>query len=279
LAAAAIAAAVAGLAPAAQAEARRGYSWEYAPGADTIASRIAPPPGFRRIAVEPDSFAEWLRHLPLKPEGAPVLLFDGRPKPDQTLHAAVIDIDVGRRDLQQCADAVIRLRAEYLYAGSPAERARIAFNFTSGDRVSFGRWADGWRPVVANNRVSWRRSGARGDGRAQFAEYLAKVFTYAGSKSLERELVPVADPTRPRGGDIFIQGGFPGHAVIVVDVARDPNSRHVMLLAQSFMPAQSIHVLKNPKGGVWYDAAAGDPETPEWRFQAGNARRFREARP
>jgi hypothetical protein len=229
--------------------------------------------------VAPDSFPDWLRYLPLKPPGAPVLLFDGRPKSDQTLHAAVIDIDVGRRDLQQCADAVIRLRAEYLYAGSPAERASIAFNFTSGERVAFARWAQGWRPVVAANRVSWRRNGVRGTDRAQFAAYLATVFAYAGSHSLERELVPVADPAKARGGDIYIQGGFPGHAVIVVDAAVDPNGRHVMLLAQSFMPAQSIHVLRNPQGGVWYDAAAGDPQTPEWRFRSGQARRFRETRP
>lgn len=207
------------------------------------------------------------------------MLYNGRPKPDQSLHAAVIDLDIGTRDLQQCADAVIRLRAEYLYAGGAAERARIAFDFTSGDRVSFARWAQGWRPVVARNRVSWRRDGARGTGRAQFAAYLSTIFAYAGSASLERELEPVTDTARPRGGDVFVAGGFPGHAVIVVDVAADPNGRHVMLLAQGFMPAQSMHVLKNPKGGVWYDAAAGDPETPEWTFRAGQARRFREAGP
>lgn len=232
-----------------------------------------------RVAAAPESFADWLRHLPLKPAGSPVLHFDGRPKPNQSLHAAVIDIDVGKRDLQQCADAVIRLRAEYLYAGGAADRARIAFDFTSGDRVSFARWAEGWRPVVVKNRVSWQRSGARGNDRALFADYLATIFTYAGSKSLERELAPVRDARKAQGGDVFIQGGFPGHAVIVVDVAVDPNGRHVMLLAQSFMPAQSIHVLKNPKGGVWYDAAAGDPETPEWTFRAGHVRRFREEAP
>jgi len=174
--------------------------------------------------------------------------------------------------------AVIRLRAEYLYTNA-ADRQRIAFNFTSGDRVAFARWAEGWRPVVAGNRVTWARNGARGMDRAQFAAYLEKIFTYAGSQSLERELVQVRDSAKVLGGDVFIQGGFPGHAVIVVDTAEDPNGRRVMLLAQSFMPAQSIHVLKNPAGGVWYDAAAGDPETPEWKFRAGHARRFREEAP
>ncbi|MCW5770243.1 MAG: DUF4846 domain-containing protein [Rhodospirillaceae bacterium] len=263
----------------AMAEATRGYSWPHSANAETIEQRFAPPPGFARVAVTPGGFADWLRHLPLKPAGAPVLLYDGRRKADQTRHAAVVDIDVGRRDLQQCADSVIRLRAEYLYAGDPAERAGIAFAFTSGDRVSFARWAEGWRPVVSRNRVSWRRDGARGMGRAQLAAYLATIFAYAGTQSLERELVPVPPGSLARGGDIFIEGGFPGHAVIVVDVAADPNGRRVMLLAQGFMPAQSLHVIKNPKGGVWYDAAAGDPETPEWRFKAGHARRFAEPAP
>jgi len=210
------------------------------------------------------------------PEGTPVRHFDGKLKPNQNVHAAVIDIDVGARDLQQCADAVIRLRAEYLYAGPPADRTRIAFNFTSGDRVSFARWADGWRPLVVKDRVWWQRNGGRGMNRAQFAAYLAAIFTYAGSKSLEKELAPVADNAKVEGGDVLIYGGFPGHAVIVVDVAEDANGRRLMLLAQSFMPAQSIHVLKNPKGGVWYDAALGDPETPEWRFRPGQLRRFRD---
>jgi hypothetical protein len=40
-----------------------------------------------------------------------VLLYNGAPKFRQDVHAAVIDIDVGTRDLQQCADATMRLRA------------------------------------------------------------------------------------------------------------------------------------------------------------------------
>src|SRR5262245_29113468 len=105
------------------------YHWSRpAPTPDTLASRIAPPPGFERVAVERGSFAAWLRGLPLKAPGAPVLLHTGAPKPRQDVHAAVVDIDVGTRDLQQCADAVMRLRAEWLFAG---DRAReIAFNDT-----------------------------------------------------------------------------------------------------------------------------------------------------
>jgi hypothetical protein len=58
----------------APAAAELGYAWRdgrAARPAETLASRIAPPPGFVRAAVEPASFAAWLRGLPLKPAGAP----------------------------------------------------------------------------------------------------------------------------------------------------------------------------------------------------------------
>lgn len=48
-------------------------------------------------------------------------------------------------------------------------------------------------------------------------------------------------------GDVFIKGGFPGHAVMVVDIAVDESTQEkVFLLAQSYMPAQEIQILKNP---------------------------------
>ena len=95
-------------------------------------------------AAAPESFASWLRGLPLKPEGSPVKLYNGRDKARQDVHAAVIDIDVGSRDLQQCADAVMRLRAEWQF--SNGHKNEIAFNFSDGGRVPFSRYAKGERP-------------------------------------------------------------------------------------------------------------------------------------
>jgi hypothetical protein len=246
-------------------------------GRDTIASRFVPPPGYTRIDAPPGSFAAWLRHLPLKPKGTKVRLHDGRLKANQSVHAAVVDLDIGRRDLQQCADAVMRLRAEYLY--SKRRYRAIAFNFTSGDRAAFSRWADGWRPRIVGRRVRWVRRGGRGTAYPNFRAYLVSVFNYAGSYSLSRELKPVRDPADIRMGDAFVQGGFPGHAVIVVDMAVERASgRKAFLLAQSFMPAQNLHVLKNPSrgdGDAWYTVPAGTKlRTPEWTFALHHLRRF-----
>jgi len=252
------------------------YPWleRAAPGADTIATRFQPPEGYARVAVADGSFGAWLRNLPLLPGTPDVLLYDGTPKHNQTAQVAVIDIDVGNRDLQQCADAVIRLRAEYLrWAGRDRD---VCFRFTNGEPAAWSRWAEGFRPTIEGRRASWARTAKPARGYSAFRGYLTAVFRYAGTASLERELGP-ADRVEP--GDVFVEGGFPGHAVIAVDVAESRAGRAV-LLAQSYMPAQQVHVLVNPadpEASPWYEY---DPSssfvTPEWRFDSGRAMRFSE---
>jgi hypothetical protein len=216
-----------------------------------------------------------LRGLPLRPPGTAVELFDGRPKARQDVHFAVVDIDTGSRDLQQCADAVIRMRAEYLFDAGCA--ARVAFDFTSGDEARWSAWAAGSRPQVQGSDVSWRSSAARDASYSNFRRYLDLVFTYAGSSSLEHELVRVEDSSQIQAGDVFIRGGFPGHAVLVLDVAADSEGQRVFLLAQSYMPAQDFHVLRDPthRDNPWYEARPnGVLTTPEWTFAFDDLHRF-----
>jgi hypothetical protein len=242
-----------------------------------LEDRIAPPDGFRRVPVAEGSFGAWLRRLPIR-DGRPLVrLHDGRLKGNQEAHWAVIDIDTGSRNLQQCADAVMRLRAEYLRASGRGKS--VAFDFTSGDRAAFAQWSEGYRPRVRGNAVSWQRSARPDDSYESFRAYLDVVFTYAGSASLERELTRVASPQEIAPGDVFIQGGAPGHAVLVLDVAAHERSgRKVFLLAQSYMPAQDVHVLRSPgssNGDPWYAADfEGALETPEWTFEKKHLRRF-----
>ncbi|RMH86130.1 MAG: hypothetical protein D6681_16080 [Calditrichaeota bacterium] len=241
--------------------------------------RIPAPPGFRRIKPPQDSFARWLQHLPLKPGHPPVYLYNGKMKPNQAVHAAVVDIDVGNRDLQQCADAVIRLRAEYLYSRKAFDA--LHFNFTSGDRVDFSRWINGERPRVTGNQVIWQHTRQPGSDYRNFRDYLTTIFTYAGTYSLRREMIPVKNVQDMKIGDVFIEGGFPGHAVMVVDMAVHPQTgEKVFLLAQSYMPAQDIHILKNPSDSSlspWYPVDFGNIlHTPEWTFRRSDLRRFTE---
>lgn len=250
------------------------YPWsDGLASAGTLETAILPPPGFARVAAESGSFGAWLRGLPLKPSGAPVLLFNGKEKPRQDAHTAVLAIDTGTRDLQQCADAIMRLRAEWLFA---AERFDdIAFNFTEGGRVPFSRWAKGERPNPSGK--TWKKSAAADKSYASFRKYMDNVFAYAGTASLEKELNSASTPDL-QIGDVFIKGGFPGHAVLIADLAEHAVTKAKrFLLIQSFMPAQEMHVLKNPANGdgsPWYAPPDGDLVTPEWTFALGSLKRW-----
>ncbi|MEZ4827710.1 MAG: DUF4846 domain-containing protein [Bacteroidia bacterium] len=233
--------------------------------------RIPVPEGYHRVEVASHSFASWLRSLPLKPGRPEVKLFNGSPKYNQNAHYVVIDIDPGTRDLQQCADAVMRLKAEYHFACG--EYDQIHFNFTSGDRADYIKYRDGYRPQFTGNKVYWSKSASADASYRNFRKYMDLVFSYAGTFSLEKELQPVTDINEVQAGDVFIQGGFPGHAVVVVDVAENNETgKRIFLLAQSYMPAQEMHVLRNYEEGAlnpWYSAAPGTVYTPEWTFPEG----------
>ena len=239
---------------------------------------IPPPRGFTRGSSPEESFSRWLRRLPIKQGNPPVRLFNGRKKTNQMAHAAVIDLDVGSKDLQQCADAVIRLRAEFLHSRDRV--AEIAFNFTSGHRAEYSKWMEGFRPSIDGNEVRWRRSSERDASYLNFRKYLETVFIYAGTYSLSREMMPVRESDKADIGDVFIRGGFPGHAAIIVDLAVNPETgARAFLLAQSFMPAQDIHILKNlgdTRFDPWYLlGGSSELRTPEWTFQWSDLRSFR----
>ncbi len=246
---------------------------------DMLTNRILPPAPYQRKKAPANSFSEWLRHLPLKTGKPEVMLYNGQRKGNQSAHYAVVNMDVGKRDLQQCADAVMRLRAEYLYGTKQANK--IHFNFTSGDNIPYSKWKDGYRISLNKNKVKWNKTKGLDASYATFKKYLIQIFNYAGTFSLSKELKPVGNIKDLAAGDVFIQGGFPGHAVIVVDVAQHPQTgEKLFLLAQSYMPAQETHILKNPNNSdlsPWYSTNfEGDLHTPEWTFGKGDLKRFGE---
>ena len=198
---------------------------------NTVLLRFNPPNGYKRKAV--DSFGSYLRYLPLQPAGALVHLYNGAEKSTQKVHAAVIKMDVGIKDLQQCADAIMRLRAEYLYHAGKYNA--IHFNFTNGFRADYYKWLEGYRIKVKDNDVSWVKTHGRNVDYAVFRQYMDMVFSYAGTLSLSRELEAIPlDNMRP--GDVLIQGGSPGHAVMVMDVAENLKGEKYLCWPKAICP-------------------------------------------
>jgi len=241
----------------------------------TIQDRFKTPEGFVRIKTEEGSFGEYLRNLPLKSHGSKVYYYNGRVK-GRDVHEAVIDIDVGTRDLQQCADAVMRLRAEYLYGKGLYDR--IHFNFVNGFKADYVTWSQGNRIRVDGNNAYWVLQAEPSTDYESFREYLNMVFAYANTLSLSQEMkkVPLTDMNI---GDVFMKGEEPGHCVIVVDMAENLSTgEKKFIIAQSYMPAQYIHILKNPEnksGDPWYSLDFGERLiTPEWTFNKDQLMRF-----
>lgn len=246
------------------------------PSGVKISERFLLPAGYIRIAQKPGSFGEFLQNTNLKPHGTLVHLYNGVEKPAR-VEAAVLSYDVGTRDLQQCADAVMRLRAEYLYQAKQYDA--LHFNFTSGFNAAYAKWRNGNRITVKGNTVNWVTTTKESTSYQSFREYLNMVFMYAGTASLAKELKPVP-LSQMQVGDVFILGGSPGHAVTVVDMAMNTKTnKKLFMIAQSYMPAQDIHVLINknkPAVSPWYelDENAELIHTPEWTFEPSQLKRF-----
>lgn len=215
---------------------------------------IPVPQGFTRTEAPSGSFASWLRSLPLKKDKT-VYLYNRTRKRNQSAQYAVVDMSTGDKDLQQCADVVMRLRAEYLFT----EKKYDSISFTD----------------YIGKMYKWQG----GADRQRFDQYLETVFGWCGSASLEKQLKPVVNFKNMSIGDVLIKGGFPGHAVIVADMIVNKKGEKMFLLIQGYQPAQDMHVLVNPADPElkpWHgmDDYVGLINTPEWQFTRVQLRRW-----
>lgn len=223
--------------------------------AETVGEAFPPPAGF--VRVEGDAFSGWLADRPLRAADVPVRTHDGRTVEHE---ARVLELPLVPGDLQQCADTAIRLRAEWLRESG----GEVSFHATSGDPMPWARWQSGERPVEVKGRLQWVPGTAGG-----WDAYLAKVFMWAGTRSLSYDTVAAGEP---RPGDLLVVPGGPGHAVMLVDVARS-GEKTAVLVVEGYMPAQDAHVELGPLAGWWpyEDGIVLD----HWTLPASGLRRWR----
>ncbi len=241
---------------------------------NTLINRISAPEGYKRKVFNHNSFSNWIRRLPLKKGYPEVLLYNGKEKWNQDAHFAVFDLDIGEKDLQQCADATMRIRAEYLF--HTQQYNQIHFNYTNGALVPYSKWRSGYYPIPKGKTVSWVKKEKCNTSYKSFKTYMIQVFNYAGTHSLSKELTPVAY-SNMQIGDVLIKGGFPGHAVMLVDLVENTKGEKKYLLAQSYMPAQNFQLLNNPSSNSpWYDLDLNSNtiDTPEWTFDSSQLMRW-----
>ena len=222
------------------------------------------------LKFDQDSWQYFLKNLPVI--NSPVLDFRGKPVDYQDKSAGIIPYDVGKSDLQQCADALMRLRAEYLFQQKRFDE--IGFHFVSGHFYSWNDYCKGLRPKLNGNSIKFVQSSPSGKTHADLRKYLDIVYMYAGTVSLAKELKPANDFEI---GTVVIYAGSPGHCFIIIDEALNEKGEKVFKLAEGYTPAQSIYVLQNLAEGQcspWHKLGKGTIETASYRFTSYKLGRF-----
>jgi hypothetical protein len=226
------------------------------PDGMTVETRFNTPEGFTRVNSNENSFGFFLQNMPLLKHGSQVKHFDGTLKYNTSAYCAVADKPFKGNPGHQCADAVMRLRAEYLF--SQKRYSEIEFLYVSGKKSNYSSYLGGRTPNADN---LW--------------SYMCGVFCYANTYSLNKQLKSKST-NELEIGDVFIIGGFPGHAVIVVDKCINSNGDVKFMLAQSYMPAQDIQILVGDDGETpWYDLNFGEYlYSAEYTFSKNDLKTF-----
>ncbi len=219
----------------------------------TIKTRVNTPLGYERVKYPKGSFAEYLRDYKLKPYGSKIINYDNTEYFWQGGHIGILEVPVPTNGLQQCADALIRIRSEYLWENN--RRDEIGFNFTSGHYCSWLDYAKGYRPIVDGNKVKFHKSASANHSKENLYNYLNLIYMYSGTLSLYNELDPVQAKDL-KVGDMLIKGGSPGHIAMICDEIVNDEGQKLYLLFQGNTPAQSVHLVKNLGNTLvspWYE--------------------------
>jgi hypothetical protein len=233
------------------------------------ATNISNRPAITSKKFEPGSWPYFLQHLPVV--DSPVVDYRGKPIEYQEKSAGIIPYDVGRSDLQQCADALMRLRAEYLFGQHRYDQ--IGFHFTGRQYYSWNDYCKGIRPVPAGNDIKLVNRSADLKTHESLRKYLDIVYTYAGTISLAKELKDASDF---EVGTVVIHPGSPGHCFIIID-EKTVDGKKLFKLGEGYTPAQSVYVVRNiyqKEKSPWYELKKGRIETASYSFDDYSLKKF-----
>jgi hypothetical protein len=214
----------------------------------TIESYFEIPKNYKRISQS--DYHSWIISKKINTKNE-VRYYDGRVKQGlNSVYKAKFVYDIGNKNLHHCADAAMYNQARYLFETKQYKKIVFTNNFT-GKKYYYTKAFD-----IYNEST--------------FRTYIVNCWKNMGTWSLETYDTVVVNVENMQVGDMFLIGGFPGHAMSVVDMIENNNGKKKFMLAQSFMPAQEQHILLNVND-VWFNSVNEIP----WSFTTNNLRRFK----
>ena len=218
---------------------------------ETIENRIQPPAGFQRISVEPNSFAAWLRKLPLLPANSPVKDYKNRifKKSADSTVAAVVAYDIRGKKLDQCMDILLRFYSQYFIENGKSNDIR--FPMPDGLILSWADWTAGNRLYFKGLHFYLKKTARPDSSFHNFQSYLNTLFEYSGTQAFYHyyRSIPLSELEI---GDFIVKKGDKSHAVMIVDLAQNAASQLIALFGQGDTPACQFYLLKQPDGNPWF---------------------------
>lgn len=225
----------------------------------TVTSRFKTPKGYSRVQYEEGSYAEYIRSLPLKLYGSKMYEYNGKLVENQSWCASVMVTEFHSRGWLQCADCVMKLIGDYLY--KQGRYSDITFQLTGGTQYTFSKWSGG------------------DYSKSKYSNFMSAVYCSANTYSFMSQ----AESVKMNIKDIFPGAYFImkkdsvhkyGHAVFVVDVAKNAKGEVAFLLAQGSTPSQDMHIFTNPlhPNDPWFysNEIGSNFAIPFWTFSTSN---------
>jgi hypothetical protein len=215
-----------------------------------IGNMPLPSAAYHRLPVESGSFASWLRHLPLKDQGVPVLDYRGRvfKTAGDSVVARVVDIDITGSRLEQCMDIIVRFYADYLWENNKTNG--LSLPLPGGYRLDWDDWKQGLRPFFKGLDMSLKNNSTPDSSEKSYRNYLNIVYAESHTQQFyhayeQRNKMDVEI------GDFIVKKGTKGHAILIVDMAEDERGERIVLIGNGDTPACQFFLLNFKNHQPW----------------------------
>jgi hypothetical protein len=191
-----------------------------------------------------------MRSLPLLKPGSDVQNYRGTvfKSGQDTAVAYVVDLEIKGRRLEQCMDILVRLYAEFLWAKN--QTADLILPLPGGYWLKWNDWHDGFRPIFNGINVTMKKSGQSNSSVESYKSYLNIIYSESHTQQFFHAYLPV-ERKEVQIGDIVIKKGTKGHAVMIVDLARNDKDELFALIGNGDTPACQFFLLNHRKDSPW----------------------------